>query len=51
MKKQSAKIEQFISGLHRFIKDRVEAAYKRTDLFEKRRVLMHAWGQFCMGKK
>jgi integrase len=25
----------------------VEAAYRRTDLFEKRRKLMDAWAQYC----
>src|SRR5262249_16994338 len=25
----------------------VEAAYRRGDLFEKRRELMDAWGQYC----
>jgi hypothetical protein len=25
----------------------VEAAYFRTDLFEKRRALMQQWGKFC----
>lgn len=29
------------------IGDRVEAAYRRGDLFEKRRRLMAAWGEFC----
>jgi hypothetical protein len=29
------------------IENRVEAAYRRGDLFEKRRQLMAAWGQFC----
>jgi integrase len=29
------------------IESRVEAAYRRGDLFEKRRQLMDAWGQFC----
>jgi integrase len=29
------------------IGDAVEAAYRRGDLFEKRRRLMDAWGQFC----
>jgi integrase len=29
------------------IGDKVEAAYRRGDLFEKRRKLMHAWAQFC----
>jgi integrase len=27
--------------------DKVERAYMRSDLFEKRRALMHAWSQFC----
>ncbi len=27
--------------------DRVEAAYRRSDLFERRRGLMDAWGAFC----
>jgi len=27
--------------------DRVEASYQRGDLFEKRRRLMDAWGEFC----
>jgi integrase len=26
---------------------KVEAAYRRSDLFEKRRELMNAWGRFC----
>jgi integrase len=29
------------------IPDKVEAAYRRGDLFEKRRRLMAAWGDFC----
>jgi len=29
------------------IGDKVEAAYRRGDLFEKRRLLMNAWAQFC----
>jgi integrase len=29
--------------------DKVEAAYLRTDHFEKRRLLMAAWGDFCTG--
>ena len=29
------------------IADKVEAAYRRGDLFEKRRQLMDAWGRFC----
>jgi integrase len=27
--------------------DRVEAAYQRSDLFERRRELMEAWGAYC----
>ncbi|HEV2678009.1 MAG TPA: integrase arm-type DNA-binding domain-containing protein [Aliidongia sp.] len=29
--------------------DKVEAAYRRGDLFEKRRQLAEAWARFCMG--
>ncbi|MDB5650964.1 MAG: integrase [Hyphomicrobiales bacterium] len=29
------------------VSNKVEAAYRRGDLFEKRVSLMHAWGQFC----
>ena len=32
------------------IKDKVEAAYHRTDLLEQRRNLMNAWGAFVTGK-
>jgi integrase len=31
------------------IGDKVEAAYRRGDLFEKRRQLMEAWAKFCGG--
>jgi len=31
------------------IGDKVEAAYRRGDLFERRRRLMHDWSQFCAG--
>ena len=27
--------------------DKVEAAYRRGDLFEKRRQLAEAWGRYC----
>jgi integrase len=30
------------------IKDKVEAAYARSDLLEKRRPLMQAWGEWCL---
>jgi hypothetical protein len=29
--------------------DKVEAAYRRGDLFEKRRKLMSDWGGYCTG--
>jgi integrase len=29
--------------------DKVQAAYRRGDLFEKRRKLMEAWGEYCAG--
>jgi len=29
------------------VENKVEAAYRRGDLLEKRRRLMDAWGQFC----
>ncbi len=29
------------------IGNKAEAAYRRGDLFEKRRKLMEAWGNFC----
>ena len=29
------------------IGDKVEAAYRRSDLFEKRRKMMNAWAEFC----
>jgi hypothetical protein len=31
--------------------DKVEAAYRRGDLFEKRRRLMTAWADFCGSSK
>ena len=29
------------------VADKVEAAYRRGDLFDKRRRLMEAWAEFC----
>jgi hypothetical protein len=29
------------------VSDKVEAAYRRGDLFDKRRRLMEAWAEFC----
>jgi integrase len=34
------------AALAHTVRDKVEAAYRRTDLFEKRRVLMAQWSQF-----
>jgi integrase len=34
-------------ALAHVIGDKVEAAYRRGDLFEKRRRLMQAWAEFC----
>ena len=31
------------------IENKAEAAYRRGDLFEKRRQLMTAWARFCVG--
>jgi integrase len=31
------------------VSDKVEAAYRRGDLFEKRRALGQAWADFCRG--
>ena len=36
------------AALGHVVGDKVEAAYRRGDLFEKRRKLMAAWGAFCM---
>lgn len=36
-------------ALAHVVKDKVEAAYRRGDLFEKRRLLMEEWGAFCSG--
>lgn len=35
------------AALAHAVGDRVEAAYRRGDLFEKRRKLMEAWGGYC----
>jgi integrase len=31
------------------VENKTEAAYRRTDLFEKRRRLMNAWALYCGG--
>jgi integrase len=35
------------AALAHTISDKVEAAYRRGDLFEKRRKLMDAWATYC----
>jgi len=35
------------ASLAHAVANKVEAAYRRSDLFEKRRVLMQQWGGFC----
>lgn len=36
------------AALAHTIRNRVERAYRRTDLFDKRRQLMDQWGRFCL---
>src|SRR6266566_1746873 len=38
------------AALAHSIRNRVEAAYRRGDLFEKRRRLMDAWAHYCAGQ-
>jgi hypothetical protein len=33
------------------VSDKVEAAYRRGDLFEKRRQLAEAWAKYCEGSE
>ena len=37
------------AALAHAIPNKVEAAYRRTDFFDKRRKLMDAWGTYCDG--
>ena len=36
------------AALAHTVRNKVEAAYRRTDLFDKRRTLMDQWGRFCL---
>ena len=36
-------------ALAHVVQNKVEAAYMRSDLFERRRKLMEEWGQFVVG--
>ena len=38
------------AALAHVVGDKVEAAYRRGDLFEKRRMLMEAWAEYCAGR-
>jgi integrase len=38
------------AALAHTLENKVEAAYRRTDFFEKRKALMEEWGQYCHGK-
>jgi hypothetical protein len=35
------------AALAHTVSNKVEGAYRRSDLFEKRRALMREWGRFC----
>jgi integrase len=39
------------AALAHVIEDKAEAAYRRGDLFEKRRKLMEAWATYCASPK
>jgi integrase len=43
----SAPREVAEAALAHTLENKVEAAYRRTDLFEKRRALMEQWAQYC----
>ncbi len=36
------------AALAHTVRDKTEAAYRRGDLFEKRRDLMDQWARFCL---
>ncbi|WP_275937335.1 tyrosine-type recombinase/integrase [Marinovum algicola] len=38
------------AALSHAVGDRVERAYARSDLFERRKTLMDAWGRYCIGQ-
>ena len=37
------------AALAHVVKNKAEAAYARSDLFEKRRALMESWSQYLAG--
>jgi hypothetical protein len=44
---QSRHPDRLAMALAHTVSDKVEAAYRRTDLFERRRRLMQQWATFC----
>ena len=38
-----------VAALAHVIKNKAEAAYARSDLFEKRRALMQSWSEYLTG--
>ncbi|MCT8159995.1 tyrosine-type recombinase/integrase [Pseudoruegeria sp. SHC-113] len=48
---ESARVDRAVAeaALHHAYGDKVERAYARSDLFERRRDLMDAWGRFAAG--
>ena len=42
--------ETIEAALTHSIKDRAEAAYRRSTAIEKRRILMQDWDDFCSGQ-
>ena len=39
------------AALAHAIENKIEAAYRRSDLFDKRRKLMEAWADYCKAPK
>ena len=39
------------AALAHVVKNKVEAAYRRTDLFERRRRLMDEWAEYLAGRR
>ena len=49
---ESSKVDRAVAeaALHHTYGDQVERAYARSDLFERRRALMDAWGRYTCGR-
>lgn len=50
---ESARADREVAemALSHIVGNAVERAYARSDLFDRRRLLMDLWGQFCAGKR